>query len=150
MTLAPGDTIHIPDTGPPHDKGKSHLFVMLTKPCGNERALLVPMCRIRSKFDDTCKLAPGEHAFVEEASYIAYHFLMQFNVVVLEKQIANGILRPNDPVNSGLLARICDGVLKSRHSPPIEKKYYQERLNDAAKKNEVDKSVNPEHPSAGG
>jgi hypothetical protein len=97
-------------------------------------ALLVPICRIRGNFDGTCTLAPGDHSFVEENSYIAYYHINQFNVAVLENQIANGVLRPNESVDSALLQRICDGVLKSRHSPPMEKKYYRERLVETAKK----------------
>jgi hypothetical protein len=82
--------------------------VVLTKP------------RIRGKFDATCKLAVGEHAFIEEESYIAYFHINQFSQAVLEKQLANGVIHSNEAV-SPLLTRICNGILVSRHCPPIEK-----------------------------
>jgi hypothetical protein len=134
VAIVPGDTIHIPDTGPAHERGKPHLFVVLTKPCINGMTLLVPMCRIRGKFDPACKLVPGEHAFVDEASYVAYYHINRFSMAVLEKQLAQGIIHANDPVNPALLKRICDGVETSRHCPPVEKTYYQEQLKAVAVK----------------
>lgn len=135
MALTPGDTIHIPDTGPAHDKGKPHLFVALTTRCSKGMVLLVPLCTIRGKFDPACKVTKGEHGFAAADSYIAYYYINQFNAAALEKQLEQGILRSNDAVGPELLKRICDGVLNSSHTPPIEKKYYQTRLGDAAAKN---------------
>jgi hypothetical protein len=131
--MVPGDTVHIPDTGPPHDRGKPHLFVMLTTPDSNGMALLVPICRVRGKYDTTCKLAPGVHPFVTEDSYVTYYHLKQYKVDVLDKQIERQILRLNDSVDAGLLTRIRNGVSTSRHSPPIERKYYEEWLAEANK-----------------
>jgi hypothetical protein len=95
--------------------------------------LLVPICRIRGAgYDPTCRLAPGEHSFIQEDSYFAYYFINQYSIAVLEQQLAQGIIRPNDPVLPALLERISDGVLRSRHCPPIERRYYQGRQNEAA------------------
>ncbi|WP_315747873.1 MULTISPECIES: hypothetical protein [unclassified Bradyrhizobium] len=94
---------------------------------------LVPICTIRTKFDATCQVAPGEHDFADAKSYAAYYHICQFKSSVLEEQIQKKIIRTNAPVSAELLKRICDGVLASRHTPPIEKKYYQEQLDAAAK-----------------
>jgi hypothetical protein len=134
VALSPGDTVHIPDTGPPRERGKPHLFVMLTSPCSKGMALLAPICTIRGKWDPTCRVAPGAHPFVTEDSYVAYYHLKQFKVAVLEKQIEQKILRTNDPISAALLKRICDGVVKSGHAPPVEKKYYQQRVAEEANK----------------
>ncbi len=89
---------------------------------------LVPICTCRGKFDATCKVVTGEHGFVAAESYIAYHHMTQFKADVLEDQIQRGIIRTNDAVEDVLLKRIRDGVVVSRHSPPIERRYYQEQF----------------------
>ena len=128
MTLVPGNTMHIPDTGPPHEKGRQHLFVVLTKPCSNGMVLAAPICTIRSKHDPACTVATGEHNFVTAESYVAYHFANRYKAEVLERQIEKGIIRPDTDVTSALLKRICDGISKSKQAPPKEQKYYAEQV----------------------
>lgn len=96
-------------------------------------ALLVPICTIRGKFDPACKVAPGEHGFIEDESYVAYYYMNQYKVAVLEKQISDGAIYPDEAVKADLLKRICDGVALSSHAPPVEKKYYKSRLAEGTK-----------------
>jgi hypothetical protein len=90
-------------------------------------ALLVPICTIRGRHDPACKVKAGEHDFVSEESYIAYHFANQYSVAALEKQLSEGIIKGDKPVDAALLTRICNGISTSRHCAPIEKKYYEQQ-----------------------
>ena len=94
----------------------------------------VPICTVRKKFDATCEIEAGEHDFVVSKSYVAYYHTCQFKAAVLEEQIEKSVIRTNDAVDAELLKRICNGVLVSRHTPPIEKNYYQEQLDTRASK----------------
>jgi hypothetical protein len=134
VALKPGDTVHIPDTGPPHDRGKPHLFVILTNPCDKGMALLVPICTIRGRYDTTCPVKAGEHEFVTDESYVAYHFINQYSIAALEKQLSDGTIKGDKPIESALLTRVCNGVSVSRHCPPVEKKYYEQQQTVTAPK----------------
>ena len=96
--------------------------------------LTVPICTARGKHDATCEVTNGEHPFVTSASYAAYFHAERYKADVLEQQVDRGIIRTNDAVNPELLKRISDGVLKSKHTPPIERTYYEARQNTKASK----------------
>lgn len=132
MALVPGNTVHIPDTGPPHARGRPHMFVVLTEPCAKGMILMAPICTIRSKHDATCKIGKGEHDFVQQESYVAYFDARQYKAEALDDQISKSIIRTDKDVTPALLKRICDGVSASRHTPPTERKYYEGRLAEAA------------------
>src|SRR5262249_24990074 len=120
--ICPGVTIYIPDTGPPRDRGRPHLFVVLTEPCPDGKILAAPICKVPAsgKHDGACPLKVGDHAFIEVDSYVAYAFAQQYMADVLDKQISKNILRTDKPTSAALLARIRQGASASRHIPPIE------------------------------
>lgn len=120
-------TLTIPGTGPPHDRDRSHLFVILTDPCSKGFCLLVPICSAREKYDATCLLKKGDHSFVADKSFVDYSLMNTFVAKVLEDQVAKAILRPYEMLDEKIFARVCDGIGKSRRSAPIYKNYFAEQ-----------------------
>lgn len=67
-----GVTVHIPQTGPAHDRGRGHLHVVLTNPCSQGLVLLAPICSAWAGCDQACLLPIGCHPFVIRDSFVQY------------------------------------------------------------------------------
>jgi hypothetical protein len=111
--------------GPASDPDRGHLFVVLTDTCQNGENLLVPICKIGTKYDKTCTLKAGEHEFIKYPSYVEYYRLQTYSAVVIQARVEKQIILPKSPVSEGVLNRLCEGVEKSPLSPPRQKKYYR-------------------------
>ncbi len=120
-------TILIPDTGPQHDRGKSHLFVVLTEPDSDGMVLLVPICTKGQKYDTACLVGKGDHPFLDRPSYVDYSNLNTYKAQVLESQAQKGILVAKEVIDEKVFALICAGIEQSRQSPPIYKKYFSQQ-----------------------
>jgi hypothetical protein len=87
--------------------------------------LAVPICSIRNKYDSTCVLKASDHRnLLKNDSYVAYYHLETYAAKVLEDQAEKGILKAHEMLDGNTLARICDGVQKSRQSAPIYQRYF--------------------------
>ena len=64
-------TLHIPNTGPPHDPGRGHLHFVINNPCENGLNLLVSLDSFYPNCDGTCVLVGG-HPFITKKSFILY------------------------------------------------------------------------------
>jgi len=87
-----GTALWIPGTGPPHDPGRGHLFIILTDPCANGKVLAVPVNSLTKRSDKTCVLKQGEHARIKHDSFAAYYRAQQFSASVLEKQVGQKVI----------------------------------------------------------
>jgi len=112
-------------TGPASDPERGHLFVILTDTCQNGENLLVPICTIGTKYDNTCTLKAGEHEFIKHQSYAEYYRLQTYSVVVIQARVEKQIILPKPPVSNDVLTRLCEGVEKSPLTPLRQKKYYR-------------------------
>jgi hypothetical protein len=119
-------TLTIP-SGPQGDPNRDHLHVLLTDPVGAERLLLLAsVCSVKPGIphDATCYLYPGDHEFVRRQSYVFYAQA----IIVPEQKLLSGIrsgdFRGQEALSDALMARICQGLLDSRHTKPAIKTFY--------------------------
>lgn len=111
-----GQTLLI-DSGP---AGK-HLFVVVWGPqsvpgMGSKpKVVMVDVCTIDPSlpYDSTCTLTSGEHRFIKNPSYIAYHFARIEDEAVVDANVASGLWPRHDPMDPGVLKRIRGGVCRS-------------------------------------
>jgi len=128
-------TLWIPGTGPVHDRGRAHLFVVLTEPEQNGSVLVVPICSADKKCDQTCIVGIGDHHCLTHKSYVAYHKLGIYSARVLEAQILNKVFSYQGLLDVKVFAFVCDGVSNSREAAPKFKNYYATRTKNQSPKN---------------
>src|SRR5690348_15468235 len=85
-------TIWIPGTGPQHDRGRGHLFVVLTEPGPKGNVLAVPICSATGNYDGTCKLDSADHGYLTHLSYVAYSKMNIYSASIIESQVQRGIV----------------------------------------------------------
>lgn len=120
-----GETLLIP-SGPAHDPGRRHLFIVLTDPLPADSAdatphvVVVSICSIVAgqNHDATCELGPGDHPFVDRPSFVDYSTAYIVAADKLIRRCRNGEYIRQPRVSSALLARIQEGMMRSRHSRP--------------------------------
>ncbi len=124
-------TLLIP-SGTASEPNKKHLFILLTDPVsiletGEKQILMVSMSTLKPQFphDPTCFLYPSDHPFIKHKSYISYG---QARIEVAQKfikDVNNGIFIPQGAIDSGIFARICDGLTQSRFTAPKVLAFYE-------------------------
>lgn len=114
--IKPGNTLLIPS-----GKG-NHLFVSVldTKIInGQPHVLLVPFCTARRDlphFDDACIILANEHPFVTAETFIEYKKARQEPIQhVLD--LLDNLIKIREDVSSVILARIRDGLGKTKYLP---------------------------------
>jgi hypothetical protein len=117
-------TLWIPSTGPVHDPGRGHLFIILTDPGPDGMNLLVPVCTAGKKFDSTCILGSGDHPFLKQKSFVAYYLVNTYAAEVLMEQEQKGIIEFRGMLDEKVFALVCNGVETSRQTAPIHKRYF--------------------------
>jgi hypothetical protein len=123
--LATGQVLHIPQTGPAHDRERGHYFVVLTTAKDNDACLLVPVCTAHDRCDRTCVLQPGDHDCVTRESFIMYSNMRLFSAAHIASQIEkNAIELHAATVTQALFSLICAGVEASKFAAPVYKKFY--------------------------
>lgn len=122
-------TLLVP-SGPVGDLGRKHLFILLTDPhddgFGGKVVLMVSLSSVRPGMpnDPTCILYPGDHLFVKQDSYVVYQKARLEETDKILRGVKNGLLVPQDPMDSAIFARICKGIEDSRLTPPKVLKFY--------------------------
>jgi len=97
-----------------------HLCVVLTDPGEPvDTVLMVPICTVRGKHDETCTLTPDDHNFIVRDSYVAYALCRTARAYKLEQLVASGEAVDKGKISDDLLERILDGVRTSRQSKPF-------------------------------
>jgi hypothetical protein len=111
---------------PPHGE---HLFVLLTDPVGEEReVLLASLSTAHPRCDRSCILVPGDHPFIKRASYVAYSMARIEPADRLLRGVAESVFLVREPVSDKTMAYIIRGLLESRHTTAIVKRFYQMSL----------------------
>lgn len=115
--LHAGATILLPGTHQNPDN--YHICVVLSDPENAEgrQVLYVPIITARRKCDETCILEVGDHPFIKHTSCVHYAMMNQRSEFHLLKV---GKLR--EPLQSDVLSRVLDGVMRSPRSAPWAKK----------------------------
>lgn len=116
-------TILIP-SGPYHDPGRKHLFVICSDVDGEGKQVIVPVCTWTNDLcDGTCKLQSHEHPFLDRLSYIRYREsdIVPYENLILGLESRNFILK--EEMNSQTFLKISKGFCISLQTPRKIKKY---------------------------
>lgn len=118
-----GDVLHIGETGPRHDRGRGHYFIVLTEPFEGEKCLLVPICTAHSKCDRTCLLDSNDHDCLHHESFVLYAQLKFYSTSHIAEQAVSGQIEVMTSLRAELLTKVVEGVHTSSLSPLLYKKY---------------------------
>lgn len=124
-------TLLIP-SGPAHDRDRKHLFIILTDPVadpltgGKDSVLLTSLSTLDTALphDPTCILHSGDHPFVTRDSYVSYRTSRIQEAEKIINGVASGVLVEKEPMDSGIVERICDG-LTSYQTPEKIKRFFR-------------------------
>lgn len=108
-------TVLVP-SGTPQRPDLKHLFILLNDPAGEDQlVLIVSISTVKAggRHDQTCLLYPGDHPFIQVPSFVMYGMSRLEPAKKLIKAVDQGIFVPKDPIDGGIFARICNGVLDS-------------------------------------
>lgn len=124
-------TLLIP-SGPAHDPNRNHLFILLTDPVddpdsGSKFVLLVSLSSIKAGqyHDPTCALLRGDHPFIKNPSYIDYSRARIEDAAKVLRGVKEGLFTPQGTIEAGVFARICKGLLDSRHTVPKVRRFFE-------------------------
>ena len=109
-----------------------HLFVLILGPVlvpsygSAPQVVMVSATSIRNgvPHDPACELQPGDHAFIQHPSFIAYRYLRIDGSVHVEQMVNQAVWMPHEPCSEALLQRIVTGVCRSRLAPREFKKMF--------------------------
>ena len=106
---------------PKNDNKTEHLWIVITTPDENGKAVCVNISSLRAAFcDKTVIITPGEHPFIVKDSVVRYA-----DAGVLDLKEVHKALEANNynivcvlkaPCSPILLRKIQDGLLKSQHA----------------------------------
>lgn len=113
-----GNTLLIPS-----GQQGNHLYIVLNDPMDfnghpPQSCASVCICTIRlGPYDKTCVVAPGEHKFVVDPSYVAYRHTRIDQASHLIGMVTANAVFPHDPVSNELLTRVRLGLRESKQTP---------------------------------
>lgn len=109
----------------------NHLFILLTNPTDllpstEKHSLIVGIASIRPgrPYDGTCCLYVGDHPFIRQNSYVNYYFADIYETRKLVEGCTNGIFHQRDTLSPEIFARVCKGLMESRHTPLKISQFY--------------------------
>lgn len=125
-------TLLIP-SGPAHDFDKEHLLIILTDPVadpfngGKDSVLLTSLSTLDTALphDPTCILHPGDHPFITRESYVTYHASRIQETTKIVNGVVSGVFVVEDPMESSIVDRICDGLSISPHTAKKIKRFFR-------------------------
>lgn len=123
--ITPGTVVKVPGTGPSHDPGRPHYYVVVTGACSKGDHMLVPICSVRGAHDPACLIDPSEHKSLSLKSYVYYGGANKQFGKNIRRRLDQGEIFPHPPVSDSLLQRIVDGLMASKFATPAMKKYVQ-------------------------
>lgn len=129
-------TLLVP-SGPSHDSGRKHLFVLLTNPHDDGRGvrhnLMAPLASYRpeKRHDPTCILHRGDHPFIRHDSYVAYRLMRLEPSDVILQQVKAGLLIPKEVMPEAAFRLICQGVACSGQTPVKLLRFYRAATGDS-------------------
>jgi hypothetical protein len=114
-------------SGPGRDPSVKHLFIIVIRPCAEQRVALVNITfpNLGINYDDSCILDVGDHPFIIKPSMVFYRRAIIETVLTLKQGVLAGEFIPRPPMQSSAFKRICAGSLLSQHVRPRVKSYVQ-------------------------
>ena len=97
----------------------NHLFGIVTEACPQGQHILLSVSTIREGafHDPTCVIAPGEHSFVNDPSWVVYRDARIEHSTKLTRMVDSGYYRTHDDLSDDLVIRMLDGIGISPHTP---------------------------------
>jgi hypothetical protein len=122
-----GCTLLIP-SGTSENPESKHLFIVVTNLCAGNCHLLISASTVKPHraHDPTCLLAPGDHPFIEQQSYIFYARAQQLPQAGIVKCVQGGRYVPKDPCNAAVLERICGGNFSFGVDPSLGERIFSD------------------------
>ncbi|MEH6789953.1 hypothetical protein [Parasphingorhabdus sp.] len=112
-------------SGPSHDPGRMHLYVICTDLDQEGRQLIVSICsKINNLCDPACTVQAHEHSFLNKESYVFYRKAQIVDGSSLENGVAAKLFIPKEDVNGQTFLRITKGICTSIQTPKKIKKYF--------------------------
>ena len=109
-----GDSYMLPKPG----QDTEHLWVLITRPNPQTHAaIMVNVTTQRPHSDTTTILNASEHPFVQKPPVIFYADARITDARLLDQSVASGAFRAHAPLQTAVLKRIQDGVMKSLLTP---------------------------------
>ena len=82
----------------------------------------------------------GDHPFITKASYVAYEHAIERHKNFVDRQAKLKVYKAHKPASNQLLAKICDGIKKSKFTPRGVKDCYDATLRAATRRNKQNQS----------
>ena len=112
-------------SGPSHDEGREHRFIICNEPCEDGFVLLLPISGWSNDLcDPTCKIEQWAHPPLTKDSYVFYRQSRIESVETIAKGIETGVLCPCEDVNTALFLKATNGILRSKQTKKNIKKYW--------------------------
>lgn len=98
--------------------GEHHLWLVINNPAAHgDVALIVNVTTLRLEADSTCIVAPGEHPFIKQDSYVRYSGARRVRVADLTDAVRRGLLKTHQAAGQALLEKVHAGAQASPHLP---------------------------------
>lgn len=103
-----------------------HLHIVCTDPCGTGLQLIVSVSSWTNNLcDGSCILEVGDHGWLTHKSWVMYRKTTTEKATTLVNGLAKGLFKLERSLAPDVFARVCDGILRSAHTPRMMKKYYR-------------------------
>lgn len=123
QTLCKGSTAFV-KSGTYHRPDLTHLHVVCTAPDSQGRQVLVPICSWKNSLcDPTCDLDVGDHAFLQQRSYVMYAKATLRTQSEIADLFGAGDLIPDEPLVAPATARVVSGLCRSPQTKRQIKSY---------------------------
>lgn len=121
--LGPGDTFILPK----NENQIEHLWIVLTPPGDDGKAVCVNVTSWKSECDETVVLQPGDHGFITKKSVIHFGDARFVPLDRVEQLLNAGtnrfVCKRHYACRHTLMDRVKAGLLKSKHTPKGIKNY---------------------------
>jgi hypothetical protein len=112
-----GDTFLAPKSS----AEKEHLWVIITDPDAEGKAVGVNITSLRSYSETTLVLDKGDHRFITHPSVVNYGLAQILDIravhTAIEKKPKYFVCKSHDPCSPELLKKVQDGMLRSKQAP---------------------------------
>jgi hypothetical protein len=132
--LSCGDTFLIPKRSDQIE----HLWIVITEPDGDGKAICVNVTTKQEYSDTTLILRRGDHPFIRHDSVAHYPDAKILDLNKVEAALATGglsfVCEAHAPCEESVVRKIQEGLLKSPHPSKGLKAYYRERAAAASRR----------------
>jgi hypothetical protein len=115
--LVAGAVIRLPGTGSTNDGRRAHDFIVIGETNSGD-FLVVPICSLHPKCDQTCTIQPNELSILQHESYAAFYQAKLIPKQGTINRINSNEVSQSGSVSSSLLARVKAGVVSSTETEP--------------------------------